>query len=88
MVGVLHEPTFFTYDVLTCWLTVWSALALPTLQVVQPRLKKGAMIVADNIISSAAGYTDLVDYLSDKNNGFRTTTAPYDGGLLIAVYTG
>ncbi|EXK24357.1 hypothetical protein FOMG_18905 [Fusarium oxysporum f. sp. melonis 26406] len=46
------------------------------------------MIVADNIISGAAGYTDLVDYLSDKNNGFRTTTAPYDGGLLIAVYTG
>ncbi|KAI3580604.1 S-adenosyl-L-methionine-dependent methyltransferase [Fusarium oxysporum f. sp. albedinis] len=69
-------------------LDIWSALALPTLQVVQPRLKKGALIVADNIISSAAGYTDLVDYPSDKNNGFRTTTAPYDGGLLIAVYTG
>ncbi|KAF5599637.1 hypothetical protein FPANT_3224 [Fusarium pseudoanthophilum] len=69
-------------------LDIWSSLALPTLQVVQPRLKKGATIVVDNIVSSAAGYEDLVHYLSDTNNGFRTTTAPYDGGLLIAVYTG
>ncbi|KAF0315506.1 o-methyltransferase [Colletotrichum asianum] len=69
-------------------LDIWSALALPTLKVIKTRLKPGALIVADNAVSSKDGYADLIAYLDDPRNRFKTTTAPYSGGLLVAVYTG
>ncbi|KAI1097609.1 S-adenosyl-L-methionine-dependent methyltransferase [Jackrogersella minutella] len=69
-------------------LDIWTPLALPTLKLVHPHLKIGAMVVADNTVEAAAGYKDLVAYLEDSANGFKTTTAPYSGGLLIAVYLG
>ncbi|KAK6957956.1 hypothetical protein Daesc_000747 [Daldinia eschscholtzii] len=67
---------------------VWTPLALPTLTLVHPRLKIGAMVVADNTTMAADGYKDLTSYLEDPANGFKMTTAPYSGGLLIAVYIG
>ncbi|XXG98028.1 hypothetical protein Hte_004345 [Hypoxylon texense] len=69
-------------------LDIWSALAMPTLAVVKPRLRKGALVVVDNIIAGRAGYADLIEHLADPRNGFKTTTAPYAGGLQIAVYVG
>ncbi|KAH0422180.1 o-methyltransferase [Colletotrichum camelliae] len=69
-------------------LDIWSALALPTLKVIKSRLKVGALVVADNVVSSKDGYADLIAYLDDPRNGFKTTTAPYSGGLLVAVFTG
>lgn len=63
-------------------------MALPTLALVHPRMKAGAMVVADNNVVAASGYKDLVAYLEDPSNGFRMTTAPYTRGLLIAVYVG
>ncbi|KAJ7058257.1 O-methyltransferase [Mycena amicta] len=69
-------------------LDIWADLALPALKLVQPRLKIGAMIVADNIVSGADGYTELVAYLVDPKNGFKSTTAPYSGGLHVVVYVG
>ncbi|KAJ0383645.1 hypothetical protein COL922a_010071 [Colletotrichum nupharicola] len=69
-------------------LDIWSALALPTLKVTKTRLKPGALIVADNVVSSKDGYADLIAYLDDPRNRFKSTTAPYSGGLLVAVYTG
>ncbi|KAF4919142.1 hypothetical protein CGCVW01_v008174 [Colletotrichum viniferum] len=69
-------------------LDIWSALAIPTLKVIKTRLKPGALIVADNVISSKDGYADLIAYLDDPKNRFKTTTAPYPGGLSVAVYTG
>lgn len=67
---------------------VWTAFAVPTLKLVQPHLKIGAMIVADNVVKSQEGYKDVMAYLDDPVNGFKRTTAPYGGGLEIAVYVG
>ncbi|KAI1137799.1 S-adenosyl-L-methionine-dependent methyltransferase [Hypoxylon sp. FL0543] len=69
-------------------LDIWTPLALPTLKLVHPRLKIGGMVIADNTIEAANGYKDLMAYLEDPTNGFKMTTAPYSGGLLIAVYIG
>ncbi|KJA13508.1 hypothetical protein HYPSUDRAFT_151535 [Hypholoma sublateritium FD-334 SS-4] len=69
-------------------LDIWTFLALPTLALVKPRLRVGALIVVDNVIAGAAGYKDLFEYLDDPKNGFRSTTAPYPGGLRVAVYVG
>lgn len=65
---------------------VWSALALPTLKLVQPRLRYGAVVLTDNTISGAAGYRDLLSYLKNPENGFRNTTLPYTNGFEMSVY--
>ncbi|KAI1460385.1 S-adenosyl-L-methionine-dependent methyltransferase [Annulohypoxylon moriforme] len=69
-------------------LDIWTPLALPTLKLVHPRLKIGGLVVVDNTIAAASGYKDLMSYFEDPANGFKTTTAPYSGGLFIAVYLG
>ncbi|KAI5860001.1 S-adenosyl-L-methionine-dependent methyltransferase [Durotheca rogersii] len=69
-------------------LDIWTPLALPTLRLVHPRLKVGAIVAADNVIAASKGYKDLVDFLEAPANGFKTTTAPYEGGLLLSVYLG
>ncbi|KAH7140026.1 S-adenosyl-L-methionine-dependent methyltransferase [Dactylonectria estremocensis] len=69
-------------------LDIWTPLALPALSLVHSRLKIGAMVVVDNYIAAAKGYKNLQAFLEDPSNGFKITTAPYDGGLLIAVFTG
>lgn len=65
---------------------VWSALALPTLKVVLPRLRYGAVVLTDNTISGAEGYKDLLAYLREPRNGFRNLTLPYTNGFEMSVY--
>lgn len=65
---------------------VWSALALPTLKTVLPRLRYGAVVLTDNTISSAEGYADLLAFLRDPQNGFRNLTLPFNGGFEMSVY--
>ncbi|KAF5645469.1 O-methyltransferase [Fusarium sp. NRRL 52700] len=69
-------------------LDIWTPLALPTLKLVKPHMKPGATVVADNTEAAKAGYKDLMAYLEDPTNGFKLTTLPYSGGLLVAVYLG
>jgi len=66
-------------------LDIWTPLALPTLKVVQPRLRPGAIVIADNVTSFKALYKDFLDYIGDPKNGFRQIVLPFSGGLLIAV---
>lgn len=61
---------------------------MPALTLVKSRLKVGAIIAVDNFVAAATGYKELSAYLDDPKNGFKVTTAPYDGGLCIAVYIG
>lgn len=65
---------------------VWSALALPTLKVVLPRLRKGAVVLTDNTISGAEGYKDLLAFLRDPKNGFQNMCLPFTNGFEMSVY--
>jgi hypothetical protein len=65
---------------------VWAALALPTLKIVQPKLRYGAVVLTDNSISGAKGYEDLLAYLRSPENGFHNITLPYTNGLEMSVY--
>lgn len=65
---------------------VWTPMALPTLQIVQPRLRHGAAIVTDNTKMAKTLYKDFLDYLHDEKNGFKTMTLPFSGGLELSVY--
>lgn len=65
---------------------VWTPLALPTLQLVQPSLRPGAVIVADNTADGGLGYDDLFDYVDAPGSGFRRITMPFSKGLEFMVY--
>ncbi|EAQ88796.1 hypothetical protein CHGG_05415 [Chaetomium globosum CBS 148.51] len=67
-------------------LDIWTPMALPTLKIVQPRLKKGAIVLADNTKMARALYGEYLDYIYDPANGFKTTEVPYSGGLQMSVY--
>ncbi|KAH7305926.1 S-adenosyl-L-methionine-dependent methyltransferase [Stachybotrys elegans] len=67
-------------------LDIWTPLALPALEIIRPRLSAGALVVTDNTIGARPLYKDLLDYLHDPANGFKTTTVPYSKGLEVSVY--
>jgi hypothetical protein len=46
------------------------------------------MVIADNTKVVEWLYKDLLGYLRDEKNGFRTITAPWEGGLEVSVYVG
>lgn len=77
---VIHPQT----DASAC--VVWSALALPTLRIVQPHLRHGAVVLTDNTISGADGYRDLLAYLREPAHGFRNMTLPFENGFEMSVY--
>ncbi|KAL2158161.1 hypothetical protein VTH06DRAFT_4729 [Thermothelomyces fergusii] len=67
-------------------LDIWTPMALPALKIVQPRLKKGAIVLADNTAVARTSYREYLDYIRDPANGFKTTEIPYSGGLQMSVY--
>ncbi|KAJ2999368.1 hypothetical protein NUW58_g6 [Xylaria curta] len=65
---------------------IWTPMVLPTLRVLEPSLKKGAVIVADNVTSSADGYREFYEYVEANRSAYRTLVLPYAGGLEFTVY--
>lgn len=67
-------------------LDIWVPLALPTLKLVEPKLRPGAIVLADNTITAAEGYKEFFEYINRPGSGFRTMTLPYSGGFEMIVY--
>ncbi|KAI0506918.1 O-methyltransferase [Xylaria bambusicola] len=65
---------------------IWTPMVLPTLRLLESNLKKGAVIVADNVTSAADGYEDYHNYIETHRNAYRTLVLPYSGGLELTVY--
>lgn len=65
---------------------VWAPLALPTLKVVLPRLRPGAVVLTDNTIKGNQGYADLLAYLRAPESGFQNMTLPFSNGFEMSVY--
>lgn len=78
--------SYMVYGLQTNTSQVWTPMALPTLEIVKPRLRRGAIVLADNTIMSKPLYRDFLAYVHDPNNGFKTTTTPYSGGFEMAIY--
>ncbi|KAF2969041.1 hypothetical protein GQX73_g4528 [Xylaria multiplex] len=65
---------------------IWTPMVVPTLRLLEPNLKKGAVLVADNVTSSASGYDDFHDYIKTRRNAYRSLVLPYSGGLEFTIY--
>jgi predicted O-methyltransferase YrrM len=64
---------------------IWTPLARPALERVSPKLRPGAIVVADNTTQFRDAYRDYFAFLEDPANGFCTSTLPYPGGFELSV---
>ena len=58
---------------------------MPTLEIIRPRLRRGAIVLADNTKWTVL-YKEFLAYIHNPENGFRTMTVPFSGGFEMAVY--
>jgi predicted O-methyltransferase YrrM len=63
----------------------WKALYLPLLKQLQPVLRPGAIVLADNILSFRSSLVEFLDYLQSGRNGFHSVTLRFGDGMEYAV---
>ena len=63
----------------------WKDLYLPMLKLLQPKLRRGAIVFADNIFTFPKELASYVAYVRDPANGFESTTVPLGHGLEYSV---
>ncbi|MFI6978662.1 O-methyltransferase [Embleya sp. NPDC050154] len=60
----------------------WKDLCLPVLRLLEPRLRPGTLVVADDVeLSSLQPY---LDYVRDPENGYHNVTFPVEDGMEIS----
>ena len=66
----------------------WKDLYLPILKLLMPRLRPGAVVLADNIFTFRKDLRPYVDYVQCGENGFESTTLRISDGFEYSVYLG
>jgi len=66
----------------------WKDLYLPVLELLKPRLRRGSVVMADNIHTFRKDLAPYVAHMRDPANGFRSTTLPIGSGVEYSVYWG
>jgi predicted O-methyltransferase YrrM len=66
----------------------WKDLYLPVLKLLEPSLRRGAVVLADNIFTFKRDLQPYVDYVQSGENGFESTTLHISDGFEYSVYTG
>jgi predicted O-methyltransferase YrrM len=66
----------------------WKDLYLPVLQLLQPRLRPGSVVVSDNIFTFRKSLRPYVEYLRSGENGFESMTLRIGDGTEYSCYVG
>ena len=65
---------------------IWTEMARPAIELIGPRLRPGAVVVADNTGGRFRHpYRHFFEYVNDPRNGLTTVTLPFKGGLEMVV---
>jgi len=64
---------------------IWTTLARPALELIAPKLRKGAVVIADNTTQFRDAYREYFEFVDEKSNGLQTMTLPFSGGLEFTV---
>jgi predicted O-methyltransferase YrrM len=64
---------------------IWTSMARPALALIAPRLREGAVVIADNTRQFRENYREYFEFVHDPRNGLRTMTLPFEGGLEFTV---
>jgi len=60
-------------------------MALPALRLVEPKLRRGALVVCDNVVRGANEYREYLDHVRDPEGPFTSVTVPGQGGIEISM---
>ncbi|MBW2289791.1 MAG: class I SAM-dependent methyltransferase [Deltaproteobacteria bacterium] len=63
----------------------WKDLYLPVLKLLEPSLRPGAVVLADNIFTFKRDLEPYVDYVQSGRNGFESTTLEISDGFEYSV---
>lgn len=66
----------------------WKELYLPVLELLKPKLRKGSVVLADNIFTFKKSLRPFVDHVQSGKNGFLSTTLSIADGFEYAYYEG
>lgn len=66
----------------------WKDLYLPMLKLLMPKLRKGSVIIADNIHTFKKGLAPYVAFVENPAHGFQSTTLPLGSGIAYSVFGG
>jgi predicted O-methyltransferase YrrM len=66
----------------------WKDLYLPVLEFMQPALRPGALVLADNIATFPEELAPYVARVSDPAGPFRSVVVPFESGLAYSLYEG
>lgn len=64
----------------------WKDLYLPVLDLVKPRLRPGALVLADNVHRFKSELRPFAEYMQGGDSGFLSTTLDISDGFEFAVY--
>jgi predicted O-methyltransferase YrrM len=66
----------------------WKDLYLPVLELLEPRLRPGAVVLADNIFSFRKALRPYVEYVQSGKNGFESVTLRISDGTEYSCFLG
>jgi len=66
----------------------WKDLYLPVLHLLEPKLRPGAVVLADNIKTFRRSLRPYVEYVQSGRNGFQSVTLPLKDGFEYSVRMG
>jgi predicted O-methyltransferase YrrM len=65
----------------------WKDLYLPMLELLAPKLRPGAVVLADNVRTFKRALAPYLDYVQSGKNGFQSVTLPFPSGFEYSVRT-
>lgn len=66
----------------------WKDLYLPVLELLKPKLRRGAVVLGDNIFTFKKALRPYVEYMQSGRNGFQSMTLSMSDGFEYSCYTG
>jgi predicted O-methyltransferase YrrM len=66
----------------------WKDAYLPVLKLLQPKLRRRAVVLADNIFTFRSALRPYVEYVQDPAHGFVSGTLDIADGFELSVFTG
>jgi len=66
----------------------WKDAYLPILELLKPKLRPKAIVLADNIFTFKKALRPYVEYMQSGKNGFVSSTLEISDGFELSVYTG
>jgi predicted O-methyltransferase YrrM len=64
----------------------WKDIYLPILELLKPKLKKRAVVLADNIYTFKKALRPYVEYMQNTDNGFVSSTLDISDGFELSVF--